>query len=128
MRATDGRYLKIVFGLLLVWAMALMSLACSLDSEFKNPDLCDTSWTPTCSFDQLKSLYTGRTIRIQEDCIIEGYIVSSDQEGNFYSSIHIQNQPLNPTEGLEVLVDMRDTHLFLPLGSKIFLKTKKFYY
>ncbi len=112
---------------MLLGIIVLLNYTCDPDPEFESSQLCDTKWTPNLSFAKLKDIYQGETIRIQEDWIIEGYIISSDQQGNFFGSLHVQDHPNNPTEGFEVLVDMRDIHLFFPIGRKIFLSVKGLY-
>ena len=127
MKDISNTYSRKALRFFLVGTLTFVNVTCDLDPEFESPDLCDTSWAPNYSFAQLKALYRGESLRIQEDWILEGYIISSDQKGNFYGSIHVQDHSNNPAEGLEILVDMRDTHLFFPAGRKIYLSTKGLY-
>lgn len=116
-----------VIRLVLLGGIILVNLACNSDLEFEGPNLCDTNWTSNYSIAQLKDNYHGETLRIQEDWIMEAYVISSDLKGNFYGSLHVQDHPNNPTEGLEILIDIRESHLFLPAGRKIYLRTKGLY-
>lgn len=54
-----------------------------------------------------------------EDQFIEGFVISSDKEGNFFKELIIQDQPQNPTAGVSVLIDERALYQRYPLGSKI---------
>ena len=42
---------------------------------------------------------------ITTDAVIEGYVSSSDQSGNIYKTIYIQDDPTNPTQGFVLSVD-----------------------
>lgn len=78
-------------------------------------------------YTEVKNLYVDETIQIQEDLIIEGFVSSSDQAGNFFSVLHFQDKSSNPNEGFQIEIDLRDSHLFYPVGSKIFIKLNGLY-
>jgi len=106
----------------------LVGLACVKDRNFKIPEESQVSnLTANTSYSEVKNLYQEETFQIQEDLIIEGYVTSSDQSGNFFSVLHFQDKPENPTQGFQIEVDLRDSHLFFPEGSKIFIKLKGLY-
>lgn len=88
---------------------------------------CSNNLEANATFDDVMALYQGETIQIQEDWIIEGYVVSSDRAGNFFSVIHVQNHPVQPTKGLQVEIDLRDSHLVYEIGSRILIRTKDLY-
>nr|WP_299340225.1 DUF5689 domain-containing protein [Allomuricauda sp.] len=108
--------------------MVVLLTSCVADKEFSAPKQdCINQLEANISFEEVKALYSDSTIKIQEDWVIQGYVVSSDSEGNFFSILHFQNEPVNPTEGLQIEIDQRETHLFFPVGSKIFIKLKGLY-
>ena len=51
-----------------------------------------------------------------------GYVISSDESGNFYKKLVLQDQPSNPTAGIQLLVD--DNALFdtFDFGRKVYIK------
>ncbi|CAM4200781.1 DUF5689 domain-containing protein [Gillisia limnaea] len=53
---------------------------------------------------------------------MEGYVVSSDEGGNFYKKLVLQDRSSNPTSGIQVLID--DASLFntYDFGRKIYVK------
>lgn len=55
--------------------------------------------------------------------IIEGYVVSSDEGGNFYQSIYVE--PIDKSKGFNISVDIKSAYLrkFQP-GKKVYLKLK----
>ena len=48
---------------------------------------------PTHTIAQLAAMYTvqGQPIEIEDDIIIEGVVTTSDQPGNFYKSLYIED-------------------------------------
>lgn len=55
----------------------------------------------------------------EEDQFIEGFVISSDKEGNFFKELIIQDQATNPTAGISVLIDERALYQRYPLGVKV---------
>ncbi len=122
-------HLKIVFGrhlIVLVGSTLLFSCVKSRDFD-STPVDCFTDLVANTSYAEVKNLYVDQTFQIQTDLIIEGYVSSSDEAGNFFSVLHFQDSPVNPSEGFEIEMDLRDSHLFYPVGSKIYIKLKGLY-
>ncbi len=59
-----------------------------------------------------------------EKAYIEGYVSSSDETGNIYKTIYIQDAPENPTEGLTISVDAVSLYANFPQGSKVYIELK----
>ncbi|MBJ5686678.1 hypothetical protein JGH00_23045, partial [Salmonella enterica subsp. enterica serovar London] len=49
-------------------------------------------------------------ILINTDQIFDGYVVSSDENGNFYKTISFQDKPENPTTALQIEVDRSNNY------------------
>ena len=121
---------KISFWLkkMLMLSAVMVLFGCVKDREFNSPkESCVTDLVANTTFLEVKNLYNEGVIQIQDDLIIEGYVISSDEAGNFFSSLHFQDKPDNPTEGLQMDFDLRNSHLFYPIGSKIYIKLKGLY-
>ncbi|SEK91116.1 Lamin Tail Domain [Maribacter orientalis] len=102
--------------------------ACVKNRDFYEPKLvCSDEDFSIVSISELKKLYAGETFQIQEDWVVKGYIVSSDKSGNFFNTLHFQNASSNPTEGLQIELELRDSHLFFDLGQTVFIKLKGLY-
>lgn len=102
--------------------------ACVKNRTFDPPPInCSEILVANTSYAEVKNKYVDQTFQIQEDLIISGYVISSDRDGNFFSVLHFQDSPENPTEGFQMEIDVRDTHLFYPVGSKIYIKLKGLY-
>ena len=109
-------------------AMAFLLFACVKDRNFDSPSsTCVSNLEANSTYAKVRALYQGETLQIQEDLIIEGYVVSSDAAGNFFSVLHFQDEPSNPSAGFQIEIDMRDSHLFYPVRSKILIKLKGLY-
>ena len=103
-------------------------ISCVDDSTFDvPPSNCDNEITANIEIAQLTNLYQGETLQIFEDLVIEGYVTSSDVVGNFFNVLHFQDKPTNPTIGLQIELELRDSHLFFPQGQHIFIKLKGLY-
>ncbi len=102
--------------------------ACVKNRTFEPlPSNCTQTLTANTNFSEIKNLYVDQTLQIQNDLVIEGYVISSDEAGNFFSTLYFQDRLVNPTEGFQIEIDLRDSHLFYPVGSKIYIKLKGLY-
>lgn len=61
---------------------------------------------------------------ITTDQIFDGYIVSSDAQGNFYKTISFQDKTVNPTVGLQIEVDKASNFADYPVGAHIRINAK----
>ena len=61
---------------------------------------------------------------ITTDQIFDGYIVSSDENGNFYKTISFQDKPENPTAGLQMEVDRASNYADFPVGTHVRINAK----
>lgn len=107
-------------------SLTVFLTSCVQDDEYSTPDLqgkCQTL-TPTKTIAEVKTAYANNTATITDDIIIEGYVSSSDESGNVYKTIYLQDAPENPTQGLVVSVDAVSTYTSFPQGSKVYIKLK----
>jgi hypothetical protein len=59
------------------------------------------------------------------DDIIEAYVVSSDENGNFFKAISLQTlEQLPPAVGFSVPVDASNTYVDFRIGNKVYVKLK----
>src|SRR5690606_34210918 len=78
----------------------------------------------TKTLEEVKALYINQTYVFPENTtdVIEGYVSSSDETGNIYKTIFIQDARENPTQGFVISVDAVSTYTRFPQGSKIYIK------
>ncbi|WP_339650558.1 DUF5689 domain-containing protein [uncultured Maribacter sp.] len=106
----------------------LLTSACVKNKDFEEPELvCSDEDFSVVSVSELKRLYNGQTVQIQEDWVIKGYVVSSDKSGNFFNILHFQDASRGATEGLQIELELRDSHLFFDIGQSVFIKLKGLY-
>ncbi|MBT8274289.1 MAG: choice-of-anchor J domain-containing protein [Bacteroidia bacterium] len=53
---------------------------------------------------------------------VEGYVISSDEAGNFFEEILIQDKSENPTVGMKVIIDENPLFTRYDMGRKIYVK------
>lgn len=96
--------------------------------EINTQDYCTLEVSQNITMSELIESYKDKTIEINKDLIIEGYVISSDQFGNFFRKIFIQDHPSSPRVGIQIEIDLQDSYLFFPLGSKVLIKLKGLYF
>jgi hypothetical protein len=109
---------KLVLTLLLV-----LTIGCVNDDEFAiapYEGLCDNTITANKQINDLLS-FNNPTLYNADD-IIEGYVVSTDEFGNFYKSISIQKE--DGSLGVNVPIDQTNLHNEYRLGAKVAIKLK----
>lgn len=115
------------FKLLFIAFATLLMTGCVHDDKYDDPDLgtfqCQ-DLTATLTIAQVKALH-GNTRYVfpqNADAVMEGYVASTDESGNIYKTIYIQDDPVNPTHGFTISVDAVSTYTQFPQGSKIYVK------
>lgn len=107
---------------------SLMITGCVHDDKYDEPGVGDfqcADLTATMTLAQVKAKFTNNTTYVFPDNsqdIIEGYVSSTDETGNIYKTIYIQDKPENPTQGFTISVDMVSTYTQYPQGSKVYIK------
>ncbi|KAF2339440.1 DUF5689 domain-containing protein [Flavobacterium tistrianum] len=110
--------------LILIFAISLIS--CS--KEVETPELACTQ--PNLSVNKsVEKVYelSGTTAKqYLYDDIIEAYVVSSDEGGNFFKTISLQTKETEktPVIGFNVPVDATNTYIDYRVGNKVFVKLK----
>jgi len=92
---------------------------------------CDylNALTPTISISEVKQMYQGTMVEFGVDTnyIIEGFVVSSDEYGNFKEKLVLQDAVENPTTGIQFLIDKESIFEDYAIGDKVFVKLNKLY-
>lgn len=101
--------------------------SCVQEDEWDTPPIkCENRLgTPTNTMTDVVGMApnSGFTL-IENDMIFDGYVVSSDEEGNFYKSIIIQDTPSNPSVGILLSVDQSNNYADFPIGTHIRINAK----
>jgi hypothetical protein len=107
--------------------LIFLFISCVKDGDFETPnvDCIEPELTATTTIQQVKEMYTfGGAKIIENDVIIEGYVVSSDKSGNIYKSISIQDKPENPTAAIKISINQTNIYTKYNVGRKIYVKLK----
>lgn len=127
--------------LLLIFGLVVLS-ACVEDDDFNTPNLSITEPTldgPTVSINSVAGALaqaqggtspldynnqnTVFTFNIQdENQYMEGYVISSDEGGNFFKEIVVQDNFENPTIGLKISIDVNPNYVRYDVGRKVYVK------
>jgi hypothetical protein len=83
----------------------------------------------TSSYQEIIDLYAGALLEfgLEKKYVFEGYVVSSDQEGNFENVLYIQDKPENSEGGFKILMDEEAIFEKYALGDKVFLELNYLY-
>ncbi len=105
-------------------------LSCVSDDDYSVPDFetCTENVTTNRSFSEVKALATSESadqLTGNEAGTFEGYVISSDVAGEFYSSIYIVSE--DGEEGMFFSVDRRDNYIAFEPGRQIFINTEGLY-
>lgn len=114
---------KIQFkSVLAVLLMALISVSC-IHENFDEPPTSRTyDFNSNTTISELKALYdqSRDTNQIVTDVIIKATVISSDETGNFYKKLVLQDS----TGGIEFQIDQSDIYVQYPVGSELLVKCK----
>ena len=112
-----------------IFIMSCCFFGCIDETEFKIPDLIDLEPREKATTDISTAINAFKqadtkifTFDSDDVVILSAYIISSDEAGNFYKTLIIQDSPENPMNGLEIKIDMRSYYTKYNFGRKILLR------
>lgn len=118
------KFFKIALGITMATTVAT---SCVQKDDWDTPAFkCENKFgEPTKSMADVAALAPNSGYHLIEDNVIfDGYVVSSDEQGNFYKTISFQDSPINPTVGLQLSVDKSDNFADFPVGTHIRINAK----
>lgn len=118
------KYLNLVTGIAFV---TISITSCVQKDEWEIPPIkCENKFSaPNTTMADVKAMApTSGVTLITTDQIFDGYVVSSDENGNFYKTISFQDKPENPTVGLQIEVDKSSNYADFPVGAHIRINAK----
>lgn len=120
----------------LLFFMGMMATSCVKDDDYSIPEINVEEPNIVANIDLLsvKAMYGGfEPVEIEagdgsgRDLFIEAYVVSSDETGNFYKTLVIQDKPENPTAGVSISVNATDMYTKFEPGRKIYFRVNGLY-
>ncbi len=116
-----------IFGILMILLTSISSCVNTDDFETPKADFPEVVIEGnTTSISGVKGQFdrtTGEIFTFNEtQSYFTGYVISSDEGGNFYKKLVVQDKPENPTAGIQILID--DPSLFnsFNFGRKVHIK------
>lgn len=119
---------------ILVMITALFITGCVHDDKYGDPDLTGYECKTASYYTDPKNGFTKWTLHdlklkpqnvaITENAYVEAYVSSSDETGNIYKTLYVQDAPVNPTDGLTVSLDAVSLYTKFPQGSKVYIQVK----
>ena len=109
--------------------MAFSLSSCVKDDGYTVPTIqCNTKFgTATNTLGDLVALAKTNPTQadiIANDYIVEAFVSSSDEQGNIYKMLFVQDAPANPTQGVEIDIDGGNQYINFPVGAKIKINLK----
>lgn len=116
-----------------VVAIAATQVSCIHDDNWDAPEItCNNKFdAPTKTMAEVVAMApattsgSGATYTIPTEgapVIFDAYVVSSDENGNFYKTISFQDKPENPTVGLQIGLNKSMNYADFPVGAHIRIK------
>ena len=120
--------IKKIFSTILSTALVALALtSCVQNDDWETPPInCENKFaaTTTTMADFMALAPATGFLLINEDQIFDGYVISSDENGNFYKTISFQDSPANPTVGLQIEVNKSGNFADFPVGSHVRINAK----
>ena len=102
--------------------------SCGIPDEVDVPDSsCIDQLESNISVNEIRELASESVFQISEEWVITGYITSSDHAGNFFNTLYIQDIVNEGASGMRIELELRDSYLRFPNGSRIYIKLKGLY-
>ena len=106
--------------------------SCVQDDDYNAPPIECSDIASNFTIKQVTDLVNASTdqnklVSFAPGTILEAYVISSDETGNFYKTISLQDSPENPTVGIQIELDANSTYIKYPLNSKILIDLSKLY-
>ncbi|MBK5214694.1 MAG: hypothetical protein JJE55_13645 [Flavobacteriaceae bacterium] len=128
--------LKNIKLLLFLFFLGMIVTSCVQDDDYNVPEINTQEPNVEVNIDikTVKDIYRGYEPKIIEagdgsgrDLYLEAYVVSSDETGNFYKSLVIQDAQENPTAGVAISTNATDLYTKYEPGRKIYFKVNGLY-
>ncbi|MBT0606973.1 DUF5689 domain-containing protein [Aequorivita echinoideorum] len=117
-----------------LFIVGMILTSCVQDDDFRTPEITsvEPDIEPNFTIALLKSTYDGfEPVELGADSdiplFIEAYVVSSDESGNFFKTLIIQDAPENPTAGIAISTEAVDLYTKYEPGRKIYFRVDGLY-
>src|SRR5690606_25452957 len=114
-----------------LFILGIIVISCVQDDDYSIPEIDTTEpiVDVNTTIISVKAIYRGFEPKIIEagdgsnrELYLEAYVISSDETGNFYKSLVIQDSPENPTAGVAISTEATNLYTKFEPGRKIYLR------
>ncbi len=119
---TTTKYLSSIFLMISVF------YSCVQDDDYNIPDInsCNDASIPVTKFIQeIYDTSSSNVIQYTASDVIEAYVTSNDQAGNFFKTLHFQS--LDGSRGFSIPVDLTDLYTIFNPGRKVYIQLQNSY-
>jgi hypothetical protein len=117
------KYMNKIIPLLV--ALPIIFLTSCIKDKFNAPtqNIPHVDFAANTTIAAFKATFSGTLDSIKQDIIIKGTVISSDEAGNIYKALYIQDS----TGGLVISLDKTNLYTTLQPGQRVFIKCKGLY-
>jgi len=115
-------FLLLLFGLVVTSCVEDDEFDLPNDIEIQDPDIGDGAIVSINSILGIIEQNDGENFVIDTDIYVEGYVISSDEAGNFFEELIIQDKPENPTAGIRISVNTNPLFTRYNLGRRVLVR------
>jgi Family of unknown function (DUF5689) len=124
--------IQFIKSILLIFVMSNIVSSCVDSDSYSDPkeEIRTYEFTTNKTIQDLASVFTGPTpVKYEADDIIEGYVTSSDETGNFFNTITLQSGLATATnlDGFSVSAEFKSFNKGFRPGRKVYIKLKGLY-
>ncbi len=109
--------------------ISILTISCVQTDDFDIPkyEIEESNISTTTNIKSIKNALEQSDEKIytfnkNDDAIIGGYVISSDEAGNFYKTLIMQDHFENPTAGIEIMIDQKALYTKYNFGRKLYIK------
>lgn len=128
--------LKNIKRLCRLFLLGIVVASCIHDDDYNIPEINveEPNVAVNTNIISVKSIYRGFEPKLIEagdgsnrELYLEAYVISSDETGNFYKSLVIQDTPENPTAGVAISTESTNLYTKYEPGRKIYFRVDGLY-
>ncbi|MFV0249039.1 MAG: DUF5689 domain-containing protein [Tenacibaculum sp.] len=114
----------------ILWLFFLANLvSCVKNNAYSLPEITieEPDVKVTNSIQSIKKFYNDdivdfSTVSKDGQLVIEGYVISSDEAGNLFKQLYIQDKPESPSAAIRLAIDATDMYTYYNVGRKVYVK------
>jgi hypothetical protein len=102
----------------------LIIVSCAPEDDFTAPAVTITPVETNIDLQAVVGMFIQdqeRVLSFDKDLVLEAYVVSSDEAGNFYKEMVVQDKPEQPRAGLNIKLNMTSYYHFYNFGRKVYI-------